>query len=247
MRRLLRALLGDGYDLLTAGGRALRRAARWAVARRAVLAAVLVCFLAGLSTAILWPGFRSAAPPAPPAATPQAASPAAPATPPSAAPAAAPRTAPRPIPARTAPTRTTPPAEVALAASDFRAPLAGRVTAPFGWRRDPVLGDFRFHPGVDVAGRPGQAVTAAAAGQVAAVNQVGSNYGQEPAGWEVTVRHPGGWLTRYRFPGKLRVRAGQAVAPGAPLGTLAAPGLLHYALYRDERAERPPTPVPPQG
>lgn len=131
--------------------------------------------------------------------------------------------------------------------ADFRPPLAGEVVAAFGWRRDLVFGDYRFHPGVDLQGRPGQGVAAAAAGRVSAVRSAGSDYGSEPAGWDVTVTHSDGWLTRYRFAGRVRVGAGEPVGRGETLGTLASPGLLHFALYRGEQAQQPALSPSPEG
>lgn len=207
----------------------------------------LVFFLAGFAAAWVWPRSRPSLPPGPAPARPPAASgaPAAPAVVASglAKPAAP---SPRASPAAARPRSSAQPAPEPKSAADFLVPLAGRATAGFGWRRDPVFGDFRFHPGVDLTGRPGQAVVAAYAGTVAGVEAVGPDYGREPAGWEVTVDHPGGWQTRYRFSGRALVRRGQAVNRGGPLGALGTPAALHFALYRSGRAECPAAiPAPP--
>src|SRR5262245_21294217 len=45
-------------------------------------------------------------------------------------------------------------------------PLGQHVTSGFGWRRDPISGDTRFHKGVDVRAAYGQSVAAAADGRV---------------------------------------------------------------------------------
>ncbi|BBX17434.1 peptidase M23 [Mycolicibacterium duvalii] len=72
----------------------------------------------------------------------------------------------------------------------------------------------RGHRGVDLAGSPGQAVHAAAAGVVV--------YAGELAGRPVvSLAHPGGLRTSYE-PVRPSVRAGQTVGAGAPLGALAA-------------------------
>ncbi|HHW13429.1 MAG TPA: M23 family metallopeptidase [Firmicutes bacterium] len=255
--RLARATLGGGYEALVAGGRAVRRAAK----RHRVAAGAVFCLFLGFAAGVLWP-LRG---PWPPAAVPPAGPPAvpeesraaagresegttagmAPGTP-RPSPSRVSDSAPAPAPA-SAPAPSAPPRERLQGPGDFRRPLAGKVTAGFGWRRDPVFGDYRFHPGVDLQGRPGQEVTAAAAGQVGSVRSVGSDYGSEPAGWEIAVTHPGGWLTRYRFSGFVRVGAGQSVGRGEPLGTLAAPGLLHFALYRGEEAQQPALSASPEG
>lgn len=239
----LRAFFGSAYDLLAGAGRAVGRAVRWAKRRPPIAAALLVCLLAGLGAAFVGEALRSPEPPmlgAEQAGTPPAASP------PAVAPAASPpATTPAPTPA--APKVTPPePLETApQAASDFDPPVRGRVTATFGWRRDPVFGDFRFHPGLDLAGRPGDTLTAAAAGKVTGVRRVDSDYGREPGGWEITVQHPGEWSTRYRFGGDPLVAEGRSVRRGEPLATLDQSARLHYALYRGDAAEAPPRPNQP--
>jgi murein DD-endopeptidase MepM/ murein hydrolase activator NlpD len=103
-----------------------------------------------------------------------------------------------------------------------------------------VTHDYRFHPGIDLEAAPGTTIAAAAAGKVAGVRSTGSDWGREPAGWEVSLTHPGGWTTRYRFAGAVLIQAGEEVRRGQPLGRLAVPGRVHFALYRSERAQEPP-------
>lgn len=204
--------------------------------------ALSFCFMLGLLAAVVAPVFFRASGPAPPPA-PAASKPLAPAAPPSPAPAARPSPAPaKPV------TSAQTVASAQLAApvfpkpqgpADFAQPVSGRVAVAFGWRRDPVFSDFRFHPGVDLAGRAGERVKAAYPGQVRAVARAGQDYGREPAGWEITVEHPAGWSTRYRFAGDPSVLAGRNVLKGENLGTLAGDGTLHFALYRDGRPVEP--------
>lgn len=227
-QRLLRVTIGYGYEALAAAGRMLRRAA----ARRQVLAAAVLSLLVGFAVGFLrpWPASKTPVTPQRPPTVPSPGEVRAP-------PAAPPRKPPDASPASPAATLRTP--------ADFGSPLAGRVTAGFGWRRDPVFQDFRFHPGVDLAGRPGQGVAAAAAGRVVSVRTVDSDYEREPAGWEVMVDHPGGWRTCYRFAGLARVKPSQPLVRGQTLGVLGGAAKLHFGLYRDGEACQPLTAMPP--
>lgn len=233
-QRPLRALFGHGYDLLARAGRFLT-GLPWRRSAAFVTACCVAGFLGALLRPYLWPaGPTPSGPPAAPATQAPEATP-----PPVTAPPAPATTAKQPVAAV--------PEERLTAATDFALPLAGRVEGGYGWRRDPVLGDYRFHPGLDLVGRPGQPVAAAAAGKVASVAAAGTDWGREPAGWEVQLTHSGGWTTRYRFSGEVAVRVGEAVRRGQRLGLLAPPAQLHFGLYRDDRAERPPGAALPEG
>lgn len=114
-------------------------------------------------------------------------------------------------------------AVVLLCALAYPAP-AGADGTRFGWPLRPqpaVVRAFdapspnwqRGHRGVDLAGHPGQAVFAAAAGTVV--------YAGELAGRPlVSIAHEGGLRSSYE-PVRPGVRAGQTVAAGAPIGELA--------------------------
>lgn len=240
-RRLLRALVGYGFDVLAEAWRGLGRFSR----RHGLLLAALLCFLAGFAVALFWPR-----PPLLPGPTAEAPAPAAalPDKPPAPSPVPAEGTSVPAVPvaerAAGAPRRAAEPAPPRSAA-DFAPPLDGLLTAAYGWRRDPVFGDFRFHPGVDLTGKPGEAVTAAYAGKVVSVRQADSDYGREPAGCEVDLDHSGGWMTRYRFTGRTLVREGQEVSARRAIGLLGTPAALHFAIYRDGQAEQPPAHLAP--
>lgn len=117
---------------------------------------------------------------------------------------------------------------VLVPAATFRWPLAGQptVTRPFEPPPQPWLAG---HRGVDLAGTAGEPVLAAGAGVVAFAGSVAGT----PV---VSVLHPDGLRTTYE-PVVASVHAGQRVAAGDPLGTLAAghPGCpiaacLHWGL-----------------
>jgi murein DD-endopeptidase MepM/ murein hydrolase activator NlpD len=117
-------------------------------------------------------------------------------------------------------------------AGSFRWPLDGppRVVRRFDPPPRPWLPG---HRGVDLAAQAGVPVRAAGAGTVYFAGQVAGR-------GVVSVDHPGGLRTTYE-PLEPTVRAGQAVAAGDQIGTLAAghPGCsvaacLHWGLRRGE-------------
>lgn len=111
-------------------------------------------------------------------------------------------------------------------------PLTGAPTVPRPF--DPPPQPWRSgHRGADLAGAPGQQVLAAGAGTVAFAGPVAGR----PL---VSIDHPGGLRTTYE-PVNPSVGAGQAVARGTPIGTLAAghdgcpaEACLHWGLRRGE-------------
>jgi murein DD-endopeptidase MepM/ murein hydrolase activator NlpD len=118
-----------------------------------------------------------------------------------------------------------------MADGTFRWPLDGppHVVRRFDPPPSPWLAG---HRGVDLAAAPGSAVLAAGAGTVHFAGRVAGR-------GVVSVNHPNGLRTTYE-PLEPSVRAGQVVAPGDPVGTL-APGhgdcpaaCLHWGLRRGE-------------
>lgn len=122
--------------------------------------------------------------------------------------------------------------EPATPAGLWTAPLPGvlHVTRAF----DPPASDYGAgHRGVDLAGRVGQEVLAAGAGVVLFAGRIAGR----PV---ISVLHPGGLRTTYE-PVEPSVAAGQAVARGSPIGTLAAghagcpaAACLHWGLRRGD-------------
>ncbi len=111
------------------------------------------------------------------------------------------------------------------------APLV--VTSAFGYRRDPILGhgEIRFHAGVDLGGRSGDLVTAAAPGFVSSAGWTGGH------GRTVVVQHPGGWVTMYAHLDKILVSPGASVNTGDPVGLVGKSGRstgphLHFEVRR---------------
>lgn len=91
-------------------------------------------------------------------------------------------------------------------------PVSGRLSAGFGWRKNPIYGDWRYYPGIDIEAPPGALVLAAFGGRVKDVERNGLD------SMVITLEHGGGITTIYSGvavplvqPGEL-VEGGQAIA-----------------------------------
>jgi murein DD-endopeptidase MepM/ murein hydrolase activator NlpD len=101
----------------------------------------------------------------------------------------------------------------------LRWPLpATAVTSLFGPRIDPMVGDTRFHYGVDLLGDEGQVVSAAAAGVVELADWRGGH------GRHIVLAHPGGVYTSYSHLRSMFVHPGMSVAAGQAIGEVGQSG-----------------------
>lgn len=113
-------------------------------------------------------------------------------------------------------------------------PLTGEpeVIQAYAFVFSPFYADYRLHPGIDFAAEAGQAVLAAADGQVVAVET-------DPAeGMALVLDHGGGFMTRYAGLERATARPGTAVTQGSRLGTVGRPGngarpFLHFEVLQD--------------
>ena len=92
------------------------------------------------------------------------------------------------------------------------------VSSPFGWRRDPLTNETRFHKGADIAMPAGEPVPAARGGRV--------TFAGEMAGYGLTVLvdHGNDISTRYAHLSSISVEQGAAVAEGQTLALSGATG-----------------------
>ncbi len=113
-------------------------------------------------------------------------------------------------------------------------PVAGRVTSPFASERR------RGHEGIDIGGRMGQKVRAAAAGRVL---RIGTRPGY---GKVVEIDHGGGITTRYAHLRRILVEADDRVETGDTIGEVGRSGNARGAHLHFEvrRGGRPVDPVP---
>ncbi|MCC7010597.1 MAG: peptidoglycan DD-metalloendopeptidase family protein [Acidobacteria bacterium] len=122
--------------------------------------------------------------------------------------------------------------------ADAAASMPGRLTSGYGWRRDPIDGQMRFHRGLDLAMRIGEDVPAARTGEVEFA-------GEQPGyGLTVVVKHDARTSTRYAHLSEILVRTGDAVEAGATIARSGASGRatgphLHVEVLEDGRPVEP--------
>jgi len=115
-----------------------------------------------------------------------------------------------------------------------------RVTSGFGYRSHPITGLRDYHKGVDLAGRLGQQIFAAADGVV-----VYAQY-HYLLGNCVRIRHKYGYETVYGHLQKFAVKVGDTVKKRDIIGYMGSTGSstgvhLHYGVMLNQRAQNPMT------
>ncbi len=122
--------------------------------------------------------------------------------------------------------------------ANMTAPLPGAVTSPFGMRIDPVDNQEKFHYGVDLDGKTGDKIRAAAAGEVA---EVGSD---DQNGNFVLIQHSDKLYTFYAHCEKTlpvqgdQVKAGQVIATVGSTGKTTGPH-LHFEIREGDNSLDP--------
>lgn len=102
-------------------------------------------------------------------------------------------------------------------------------TSPFGWRKHPIYGDYRFHYGVDLAGSTGTPIVATRSGVVTNASYNSSG------GYNVTVDHQDGYKSQYLHMTHYIVSSGQYVTAGQVIGYMGSTGAstgphLHFSI-----------------
>lgn len=114
-------------------------------------------------------------------------------------------------------------------------PSTYRLSSPFGYRSDPILGIGKRHSGMDFACPPGNPIYATGDGVVVETAYEGGGYGIH-----VEVDHGFGYRTRYAHMSRIDVVEGQQVSRGDCLGLSGRSGRitgphLHYeVMYRKD-------------
>lgn len=114
-------------------------------------------------------------------------------------------------------------------------PSTYRLSSPFGYRSDPILGIGKRHTGMDFACPPGNPVYATGDGTVVLVKSDRFGYGKH-----VEVDHGFGYKTRYAHLSRIDVEEGQKVSRGDCVGLSGRSGRitgphLHYeVMYRHD-------------
>lgn len=114
-------------------------------------------------------------------------------------------------------------------------PFTYRLSSPFGYRSDPILGVGKRHTGMDFACPPGNPIYVTGDGIVITVKHDRSGYGNH-----VEVDHGFGYVTRYAHMSRIDVEEGQKLTRGDCLGLSGKSGRitgphLHYeVIYRKD-------------
>lgn len=114
-------------------------------------------------------------------------------------------------------------------------PVAKPVeSSDFGYRSDPIHGGGAFHAGIDLTGRTGDGIHAAADGVVVRAGWW-AGYGKV-----VVVDHGNGMETRYGHMSRFHVKAGDTVRQGQVIGGMGSTGRstgthLHFEIRLDGR------------
>ncbi len=114
------------------------------------------------------------------------------------------------------------------------------VTSDFGWRQDPIVGEQRFHAGVDLRAAYGREVGAAQTGRVVQAGEQGGY------GLTVVVEHRPGIQTRYAHLSSILVQPGEQVAARQAIGRAGQTGRatgthLHFEVTQDGKPVDPRT------
>ena len=118
--------------------------------------------------------------------------------------------------------------------------LPATVTSDFGWRSDPIVGEHRFHAGVDLRAAYGHEVGAAQTGRVVQAGEQGGY------GLTVVVEHRPGIQTRYAHLSSILVQPGEQVAARQAIGRAGQTGRatgthLHFEVTQDGKPVNPRT------
>jgi murein DD-endopeptidase MepM/ murein hydrolase activator NlpD len=128
----------------------------------------------------------------------------------------------------------------------FVLPAKGQITSGFGLRMHPVLGEEKFHEGLDIANSRWTPIYATADGIVTTCNANG-NFGNL-----VVIDHGNGYQTKYAHMTKIMVEKGQLVKRYGLVGYMGDSGRatgihLHYEVHRDGAPQNPEKYILPSG
>jgi murein DD-endopeptidase MepM/ murein hydrolase activator NlpD len=117
-------------------------------------------------------------------------------------------------------------------------PASGRITSPFGKRKDPFTGEMAFHSGIDISSSLGSPIRATADGYV---NYSGRT---QQSGYIVILKHGWGFSTIYAHNRSNKVKEGQEVKRGDIIGYVGSSGKstgphVHYEVWKDGEAVDP--------
>jgi murein DD-endopeptidase MepM/ murein hydrolase activator NlpD len=103
-------------------------------------------------------------------------------------------------------------------------PVTGEIVLDYGFGLSKAYGDYRFNPGLNLAGQELMPVKAAASGKVLAVGEdlLYNKY--------IEIEHSGGLITRYGNLAQVEAAKGDRVESGAVIGKIGQPGYQSLGL-----------------
>lgn len=114
----------------------------------------------------------------------------------------------------------------------FIYPVQGRLTSPFGYRRDPFTGKRSFHTGIDLAAPKGTPIKSTLDGTVSVIgiSRIYGNY--------VIISHGNGYQSMYGHMQSVNVKRGASVYQGTVIGAVGNTGRstgphVHFSLYKN--------------
>jgi len=122
----------------------------------------------------------------------------------------------------------------------FIYPIKGRLTSPFGYRKDPFTGRRSFHSGIDLAAPQGTPIKVVMDGSISEMSfsRVFGNY--------MIVTHANGYQTLYGHLSAFKAKRGQKVMQGDVIALVGNTGLstgphVHLSIYKNGKLVDPLT------
>lgn len=118
-----------------------------------------------------------------------------------------------------------------------------QITSGYGIRRDPFTRNASFHSGIDIAGKHGDPIFAAADGTVITAKR------DPHKGNHIYIRHDYGWDTQYMHLSQIFVEQWETIKKGDKIGAMGSTGRstgthLHYEVWKNGRTVNPSTYLP---
>jgi murein DD-endopeptidase MepM/ murein hydrolase activator NlpD len=114
--------------------------------------------------------------------------------------------------------------------------VPGTITSWFGYRKDPITGETKYHNGTDIAVPEGTPILAAADGTVTIANATDSYGGGY--GYYVKIKHNETYDSLYAHCSKISVKKGDTVKKGQIIAYVGTTGRstgphLHFEIYKN--------------
>ncbi len=111
-------------------------------------------------------------------------------------------------------------------------PTIGELGSPFGYRRDPITGETRYHSGQDIGSGTGTPIWAAGKGTVSYVGY------EDGYGYHICIDHGNGLCTKYAHLSEMLVSVGDEIKKGDLVAYMGGTGRvtgphLHFEVIKD--------------